>query len=154
MVKFSSRGSAPHPAGAPPQTPVCTHTPVAVTPSCPPRGRAVSAATSPTARQQNVRNAHAALAIDHRRQGRGVGYKLHSKCGCEIKTRNYRLKRRRRRRPPPKTQVKLIVSHLRARDMRGSEPRETRWWGAPGPVPVPVPVPVLVPVWNNTRQDN
>ena len=31
--KFSSRGSAPHPAGAPPRTPSCTHTPVAVTPS-------------------------------------------------------------------------------------------------------------------------
>ena len=35
--KFSSRGSAPHPAGAPPRTPVWTHTPVAVTPSWPPR---------------------------------------------------------------------------------------------------------------------
>ena len=33
MLKFPSRGSAPHPAGAPPQTPLYTITPVTVTAS-------------------------------------------------------------------------------------------------------------------------
>ena len=40
---FSSRGSAPHPAGAQPQTPVCTHTPVSRYRPWPPRGAAAPA---------------------------------------------------------------------------------------------------------------